>query len=296
MTDVLRTLTAPTWRGIPFPITSLENGFTHEHVEHKFIYVAGAHIETTGRNAFNFLGRIPFHNGIRAGDFEPWSGQILYPTLFRKFLNACLDGSTGEFLHPDFGPLQCKARDVNWRYLSTLRDGAEITVRWYQTNDLGDGSELAASESPAAAATKSASTLDQALAATGPLPELKNDTDSFSSMVTDYQSGNGSLGRIDSKLDGTSAALDRRDSVADWPLRQATEDMRSALSMLGGSPGQPIGSAGSSQVREYTVPFGTSLASIGLRVGVRTDRLVTMNPGLAKDPTVPAGTVVRFQL
>lgn len=293
--DALRTLTAPSWRGIFFPVTSLENGFTHDHVEHKFTYTDGMRIETTGRNGLNFSARIPFNNGVAAGDFEPWKGQVLFPTLFRKFLNSCLDGSTGEFMHPDFGPLKCKSIDVNWRYSSALRDGAELTVRWFQTTE-DDSEILTAKESPGAAATKSAATLDSAIASTGPLPELSNQKDSFSNMVADYQSGNGSLGPIHSKLDSTSSALDRMDDVSFWPLRQATEDMRAAIYNLGGTPGVPAGSAGSTRTREYTVPFGSSLSSIGITLGIRTDSLVSMNPSLARDPYVRQGSVIRYRI
>lgn len=293
--DVLATLTAPTWRSIPFPITSLENGFTHEHVEHRFPYVDGQHIEAMGRNGLNFSARLPFNNGVRSGSFEPWAGQTLFPTLFYKFLNACLDSSSGVLLHPDFGPITCKARDVNWRYTSTLRDGAEISVRWYQSDDDTDAqSVLVAGASPAATATNAAASLDEQLATVGPLPELKNDTESFSSMVQNYTDGNSNAGRIQSKLDSTSAALDRMDDVSMWPLRQATEDLRGALFSLGGNVGVPTGSSGAS-VRSYTVPLGTSLASIGFHLGVRTDRLVSMNPGLARSPLVPPGTVVRYK-
>lgn len=294
--DALSTLQFPSWRGISFPLTSLENGFTQEHVEHKFIYREGMHIETTGRNGLNFLGRIPFNNGVNPGDFEPWAGQVLFPTLFKKFLNACLDGSAGEFLHPDFGPLTCKARDIQWRYVSNLRDGAEITVRWYETIDDPDNAEtLTAGKDPNAAAVRTASLLDGQLESVGPLPELSNDKSSFTDLVSDYQSGDGTIGAISSKLENTSSALDRLDDVAYWPLRQATDDMRSALIDLGNGPGASNGTLASRQTRSYTVPVGTSLASIGVRLGVRTDSLVRMNPSLARDPYVRAGTRLRYQ-
>lgn len=292
--DVLAKLTPPSWRGIPFPLTSLENGFTHEHVEHKFIYREGMHIETTGRNGFNFLGRIPFNNGVTAANFEPWAGRTLYPDLFNDFLNACLDGSTGEFVHPNFGPITCKARDITWRYTSAERDGAEISVRWYQTDDdIANGpTALNAGASPGASATDAAADLDDQLSQQQTtFPELANDGDSFSGLLQDYNDGSGNIGRINSKLDNTSAAIDRQDDVSLWPLRRATENMRSAVINLGGAPSGPSAVG----VREYTVPFGTSVSQIGITLRIRTDSIVTMNPKLARDPYVPAGTRVRYR-
>lgn len=289
--DILTTLPPPSWRGIPFPLTSLHNAFTHDHVEHKFMYMAGANIEVTGRNAFNFQVRIPFHNGAKAAPFEPWSGQTLYPDLFDKFLAAVLDGSTGEFVHPNFGPLQCKARDVDWEFISTgARDGATISCRFYQTID--ELESLADTLTPGSAlgqATASADVLDSELEKAGPLPELANDKSTFSSMIGDYKDGKSGLGRVNSKLDSTSSALDRLDDVGFWPLRAATEDMRAAVFDLGRNPATNRGS-----VREFQVPFLTSIPGLAIRLGVKTDDLVRMNPSLAREPGVPPGTRVRY--
>jgi hypothetical protein len=100
---------------------------------------------------------------------------------------------------------------------------------------------------------------------------------------------------MESKLDGVDSFLSRVDDVALWPLRQASFDLRNSLITLKASPGQFQGTPGSSRTREYVVPFGTPLGSLGIRLGVRTDSLVTMNPGLARSPYVPAGTRVRYQ-
>jgi prophage DNA circulation protein len=289
--DVLSTLQPPSWRGIPFPLTSLHNGFTHDHVEHKFLYQSGAYIEATGRNALNFQARIPFCNGVEAASFESWAGQVLYPDLFNRFLQAVLDETSGEFVHPNFGTLTCKARDVDWDIAGNgPRDGAILSCRFYHSNDDKDSlSDTLTTQSPMARASSSAAVLDDQLAATGPLPELSNDKKSFGELVADVGDGTGNVGRITSKLDNTDAALQRRDSVGDWPLRGAVEDMRAAVFDL-----QSFNGVGAQRTRETTVSWGTTLPVLGIRLGVRTQDLVEMNPSLARSPLVPAGVRVRY--
>jgi hypothetical protein len=53
-------------------------------------------------------------------------------------------------------------------------------------------------------------------------------------------------------------------------------------------------STGNRPVRESTVTWGTTLSALGIRLGVRTDDLVRLNPNLARNPYVPAGTRVRY--
>lgn len=282
------------WRGIPFPVTSLRNGFGHAHVEHYFVYRDGCHIEATGRNARNFHARIPFHNGVQASPLEQWAGQQLFPTLFNRFLLAVEDRSTGELLHPTYGPLQCKTRDVDWTYQAgTGVDGATIDVSWYETTDSEDINGTIAQQAPMAQAISNADKLDSALTVAktkDPLPELANDTTPFGTLIRNFQGGTGNLGRIDSKLDNTSLALDRLNSVNFWELRTSTEDMRAAVYDLKSNPSQ-----GGKTIKTFTIGnFGTTLPLLSISLGVRTDDLVRLNPKLANDPRVPPGTKVKY--
>src|SRR5882724_6977826 len=134
--DVYSTLTPPSWRGIPFPLTSLDNEIVQDHFEHYFVYRDGCHIEAMGRKGMVFRLSVPFQNGIEPAPIEGWAGQRLYPELATQFLRACLDKSTGVFMHPELGPITCKARQTNWTTNAAAgRDGITVHTSLYESID-----------------------------------------------------------------------------------------------------------------------------------------------------------------
>jgi hypothetical protein len=110
-----------------------------------------------------FSARIPFNNGVQAAAFEAWAGQTLFPDLFLRFLAAVQDGSSGEFVHPVYGTLTCKARDVSFSFAgSGPRDGAEISCRFVHSNDDPDElSDAISQQSPMSRAQSSQRPTDQ---------------------------------------------------------------------------------------------------------------------------------------
>lgn len=289
--DIFVNLPGITWRGIPLPVSAIRNQFTQDHVEHKFFGNDVVHVEATGRNPLTFTVHMPFNNGVEPGPSDGWAGQTLFPDLFRKVVKACFDRSSGEFNHPDFGPITCKARDVSWDYMATKRDGVELVVRFYESSgDDRDIADLLAAQAPMANAFANAKKLDDEIDAAGPLPELSNDTKSFSDMMIELDNGTGGVGPINSKLGNTNDALERLDDVGFWPLRSALEDMRAAVIDLGPSAGQ----SGRGSVRIHTVTFGTSIPGLAMRLGISSDDVIRMNPKLARHPYVAEGTNVRY--
>lgn len=291
MADAFLRLSGASWRGIPFPVARIRNSFAHGHVEHGFLYTDGCHIEATGRGPLVFHVTAPFHNGVRPGDAEGWAGQVLYPTLFGQFLKACLDRSSGIFLHPDLGPQVCKARVGDWDHDPTIRDGVTLTVHFVVSTDDGDDiTGVIADQSPIGAATAAAANLDNTLSTTtAPLPELNNKTQTFLTMVDNYKSGTAGLGPIESGVLALSDALDRLDDVQYWPLRNASEQLRASVFDLRASPSQAT-----SPVLIFTPTRSLPTTTLAAKLGVRTDDLVSLNPFLARDPLVPAGQRVRY--
>lgn len=310
--DIYSKLQAPAWRGIPFPCASMDNSFTHDHVEHKFIYLDGVHIEATGRNGLIMHAIMPFHNGVQGAPNEGWLGQVLYPDLFSKMLVAVRDRSSGVLLHPELGPIGAKARDVQWRNdAASGRDGVTLSVRFYESNDADQIEGLIAQQSPIASAIAAAGTLDSELAAAqkkadsakkkdphpGPLQQFsnifeesfKNDKKSFTTLVDDFQSGGGNLSPLNSKINQTSSALDRLNSVDFWPIRTANENMKAAAIDLGTS-----NSRTNQPILNYRVPGDTSMQSISIQLRVKLPDLITLNPNLAYDPLVPRGTQIKY--
>jgi DNA circularisation protein N-terminus len=302
--DLYALLPNVSWRGIPFPVESLENDLSQMHVEHYFVYKDGCHIEATGRNALVFQARIPFHNGIIPGPGESWNGQILYPDLFRKFLAACIDRTSGELRHPDFGAVQCKARNVKWRYAGGMgRDGATIDVSWHETTDNGDNLAKATSEaSPIAAAIAAADAIDANLAVKR---ESKAPADktfmqslgdslgkrfSFGDSTRAYNDGTGSLGDIKRNNDNLASGLDAKNDVNDWRLRQSSEDLRAATFSLSANPNTDA----TQSIQGHTTENPTTVPLLAVKLNTSTQSLISLNPSLATQSRVPSGTKVLF--
>lgn len=126
--DALGTLLQLSWRGIEVPCQANSIDPKQRIVEHKQWGVQASHVENTGRDSARFSFKIPFRGGI--------SGCTdLYPTRFRDFFNACLDGSAGKLIHPEFGELDACVESHPVSYDPNRRDGCDMDVVWIETNE-----------------------------------------------------------------------------------------------------------------------------------------------------------------
>lgn len=292
MADELSKLASPSWRGIPFPLSSLEVEFEQEHARHAWAYRDGCHLEATGRNPFVFHLSIPFFNGVQAAPIEAWRGQVLYPDLYRQFLAACTDRTTGDLVHPALGTIKCKLKSYRESYEPAPRDGARITAMLHETVDGDELNETISNLSALATAQQSADRLDTLLASTPqPMPELANDTSSFTDMMNGYTSGANGLGRVQSKVANLTLALGRINSVSLWQLALTNSDMQSAILNLQAQP-----APSSRSTRTFIVTRDMPLFTIAITLGVKAPDLVTMNPRLARSPLVIAGTSVQYRV
>lgn len=300
--DVLAQLIGPSWRGVPFPLTRLRNSGSQDHVEHKMPDRDGYHVEAMGRNNLVFAATIPFRNGVMAGVSDQWNGRILYPDVFRAFLGACADHSSGDLIHPELGRITVKCRSFEWEYVPDKRDGVDFEVTWIESLDDGaDLNAIIAAESPIAAAIAVAQNLDDSLTElTPPPPELANDTQSFSDMMRSIRAipdtaallskqGGGLLHRVASKLDSLFAALDRLNDTRLWPIQQGAEHLQSSVHdmtrLLGTS---------NTVIRQITTTIVTTLPQLANRLRNKIDDMMRLNPLLLEEPAIPAGSIVRY--
>lgn len=126
--DILAKLRPLSWRKIVVPCQANGLSFTHGHVHHEGFGVDGAPVEPTGRKNAKYSFRIPFRTGC--GDYPN-----LYPTRFRDFWNACVDGSVGELVHPEFGPMDALVESYAMSVDPNLRDGYDVDVVWTETTE-----------------------------------------------------------------------------------------------------------------------------------------------------------------
>ena len=133
--DILSKLPQLQWRGIVVPCQANSLSFEHGQAEHYQHGSDGAYVEHTGRKSARFSFRIPFRVGI-AGSYTNIY-ENLYPETFRDFWNACLDGSTGVLLHPEFGEIDAKVSSFRLSVDPMQRDGYDVDVDWIETVEAG---------------------------------------------------------------------------------------------------------------------------------------------------------------
>lgn len=301
--DVLAQLLGPSWRGIPFPLVRLHNGGSNDLVEHKRPDQDGFHVEATGANNLVFAATIPFRNGVLAGPSELWNGRTLYPDVFRAFLLACADKSTGELIHPELGQINVKCRRFDWEYDANRRDGCDFDVEWIQSLDEGEFIGSISEPSPVSAAVALATQLDSDVAALSPPPpELVPYTASFSDMMRSLQAIpdtaallskqiGGVFHKIAAKIDALEDAMVRLNNVRYWPIVEGLEHLRSSIFDLEKTFGKDH-----KVIREYVVMRRTTLATLARLLGQKIDDLIRLNPLLVEDLNVPAGARVKFYI
>jgi hypothetical protein len=109
-------------------------------------------------------------------------------------------------------------------------------------------------------------------------------------MVNNFLSGTVGLGRIQSKTDNLSLALNRLNSVAFAELRLANENMLAAVIDLRAQPGQT-----NRPISTFFVASDMPITTIALTLKVRLPDLIVMNPRYAREPLIRAGTRLQYQ-
>lgn len=166
MADVLQDLQACSWRGISFPITSIQEMGSQDAPIHKKADRDGARVETTGLNPFQYSVNAIFINSVARGKNEKW--QNLFPETFLRLKDAWKDRSSGILVHPMFGEILCKPISWNVSVNSDQRGGVFVDMVFMETTE---ENAIQTKPSPIAAAKAAALDLDNALGLMVPPPE-----------------------------------------------------------------------------------------------------------------------------
>lgn len=291
--------------GISFPIASYSTDFGQDVAQHKKPGRDGARLEATGRTPLVFAARGIFRNGA-VFDTSAGTTDALYPTVFRAFMLRCADGSTGDFVHPELGPLRGKCVQLKAGVVSERRDGCDVDFTLLEDieGDIGD----LGTASPLALATFSADSADQALT-TLRLKQQGLDRDlkaanigSFSDSMRQLRGVADSISLVQKRggaiipsmihdADVTRDSLDRLGTSSANTARVALERLKAALYLVQQSM------LVTRAVVLYTVPIDSTMGAISQVTKAAMSDLVRLNvaainsfpPGVVK-----AGTVIRY--
>jgi len=310
MTDVLRTLPPLEWRGIQVPITSRTMGFTHDDVQHKFLYRDNMLIESTGKRNLTFHYTIPMRQDIAKGPYEN-----LFTDVLPRFLIACSDRTPAELNDPVFGIFRAKptsfedATDVN------KRDGDDITVEFIHAPDPAEDDLLPTEVTAPSSLSSDGGALDAALLVTAsdfqpapapgeavaigralqqpppePIGNLFESIAGFGRQLERF--GNRISAQIDRasfQLEGIEEAYTALEKPQDWPIIRSTRRLRGNLATVKDRLANPART-----VARFTTNGAIGIGALSANLGIPIGDLLRLNPKLAKTPLVPAGTVILF--
>lgn len=298
------------WKGVDFPTTEFDTEVREDLVIHKMADRNGAYVESVGRHPVQVTATIPFNNYIVPAANENWPPGNLYPYQWRFFLRACLDGTSGNLVHPELGPLNCKLDMARTTWRGNERGGVVVHATWIESDDTQAdqvGQDLS-SASPIAAMTSNADDLDANIATLqsavslqeNPLPSLPFSFSALASSITgaidsvtvlekEYQ------GRVDNLIYQANEVEDALSTASaasplNWPIFQGAERLKAAAYALKAQPQVAQGKA----LATYTLTKDSTMGQLIAQLGVDPPGFIALNYGLVGAPVVPKGTMVQY--
>lgn len=301
-TGALSTLLQFSWKGIAFPIQSMEIDVDHALPGHEAWMRNGVDHEETGRGALRFAAEIPFYNNIYPSSKETWAPGTLYPVQYRFFLDAAVIGGKGTLQHPELGPIVCKLKSCKTRYDSTKRGGCSVTAEWVESIDLNDTKDSTAGTAPVASIRVAAESLDIKF------PVLKDQIPHLPKRMKSLIDSMNAFTAIGDQVQLFAArqagSLDSLDYAGKRLLRSMTllddvekmGEKRAAIQMRNGiyDLKQDLKSKGG-KIVTYRVPARTTVAGLAQSLQIPIAGLIEMSPRLMAKPVVPENTIIKYR-
>lgn len=294
MTDVLRLLPPFEWRGRRYPIVSRTVTFQHENALTRIQYRDGEFVDMTGAKGFTFSYGIPMREDIAKGPYKNLFVEGL-PVLLRDCRNR-----TPDFLvDPIYGSFRCVPAAFTEEAEPNKRDGVDVRIEFqhapqFAQPDPGVKDNLQSLNGLVADAGK----LDQELVSKRdwrqePSPEAL--TDILSAINTVGQKGLRQVDKITGYLSDMSFRLEKIEDTADraenpqnWQLRNEVRRMRDAIVTLNKRATEPP----TRKFRRITRNYAATISAVAAEFDMTVAELLQLNPGIARLPMIPAGTVI----
>lgn len=297
--DVLADSFPFSWRGISAPTKLFETKFTEAHAIHTRVDRDGGRVETLGREPYEFHVQILFLNGLTPGKGEGWAGD-LYPGVYKTFIAAVEDRSSGPLMTPTFGSINCKCVQLQEHLDADSRSGPTVDATFIESDDttvtnLGSVSVFAT-------AFNNANNLDNVIAADTDIDNPFDDdgSNSFSSFVSGIPTNATEFfgAQFTTKIAGAiNSAHDIGDQftlsgdASDARIIDASYQTASSLRAL-----QTAALKQAKAISAYTVPSATTLGALAGRLKSNPSDLISLNPSLGRVQVIDMGTTVVFYL
>lgn len=288
-----------TWREkIILPVSERSHEFAHEGADHAVIYRNGVAVEQTGAGARVFSYTSPMREGITRGPY----GGLFSSTLLKLWRSFHDDKSPGILYDPIYGPVLCVPQ--RWAEATDIqkRDGVDVQFS-FKEHTPDDGTNDAANPS-LDSLTTDAQRLDEAVAQVPwstwagaqqqPPPEAVSDPLTIGAGL--IQQGNWMVARSKAavsdvayrmkEVEDSSSEAEANGIPGAGILRQDARRGRLHATKVANAPPRSTAAA----VIQVTTSAPRDLFASAKALGMTLQGLIELNPRLALDPNVPAGT------
>jgi hypothetical protein len=283
--DPLSQLERFSWRGIKVPLTARQWTLESPSIRHSVQFRDGELIEGTGTTNLTFRYSLPMREGVGkiGGAYKE-----LYSRVLPAFFAACQDRTEGPLIDPGFGELNAKFERMTGTTSPLQRDGEDIEVEFIHAPELAD-------ELPQALISV-ASTVEAAAQLAIILPDLP-DPDIGLDILQLIGQIQGQADLFVSRLDGVAAKLEAVEAqlveLADPTEWKAIKDVRALDSRVRDLAVRAATRPGRELVQLVTGGPQT-IAGVAASTGMNPKELLDLNPALARSPTVPPSTTIRY--
>jgi hypothetical protein len=292
-TNIIGGLPELRWRTLRAPCSEITCDFSHTQAARAYAYIDDEGHDNTGRSAFRIGATLHFLNTLEDG---------LYPAGWRLWLDAILDGSSDDLVHPDIGEIRARVLSGSFKIVATERAGITVRVEWTSTVDNIDqpntvtGADVAlsqlAEEADAAMlllglnypSGEGSGSLSEGI--NGISGSLQSASTSVAGKVTSTISKIDKLsGTIDQLHDSATALND----AAVAPFLFMLEAMSEGLTFL-----REKVALTDRPTAEFVATSSTTLDAFARQVGNTVAEVVLLNRDALGRPDVPKGTALRY--
>jgi hypothetical protein len=307
MTDILSQLNDASFRGIVYPITAWDLGFTQDDEKHRFIFKDEQLIESLGTTNPTYRHSIPFREDIIRGPFKN-----LFTKVWPQFREACMDRTKGILDDPFDGPVQVKVTSLQATGDPNKRDGIDVQVDYIIAPDEDfDRKDLGANLATVQGAVGMQGFLDRE---TGKLDQATKDAlaklnkDAEFGKLNPLDALTGAVNQVEAagnKISATAGDLAFRAGKLDDALRRNADPRTSPLranaratqlAFLDIQRNSVVLGAGKKErkVRIFTVLASIGKMALASKLHMSVQDLIRLNPSVAQLPIVTPGTMIAY--
>jgi hypothetical protein len=298
MATVAQNYQTLSYKGIEFPATMIDVGFSQELGEHKFLFKDEQFFDPQGRTNLTWRIETPLsQNNPRIRD--------LYVSVFPQLFEACLDREPGDFVTPDIGTHRVVCASFSYQITPQQLDGTTPTIQFVRAPTREDFEQPFEIKPSVTQAESFADLID-------------NEIDQYDSWLDDEKPpslkdpltaithlSEGILFEHDAiiaRMNGAAARARDAERAVENLLKTGREDVSSVWATIAKTrklqldlkrAARLLGGAQNRIYKKYLLNE-RSIDDLVSDTQCKFETLMRLNPGISQTPIVPEGSTIRF--